>query len=182
MKVYTKSGDNGTTGLLGGGKYPKSDNIFEVLGTLDELNASLGLLYNARITEVTEPIKIIQNELFQIGAQIADKKAKDTDYKFLAQSTQNLEEIIDKLDKKLPELKNFILSTGAENAVKLHYSRAICRRLERALSKFYNSEDKAGKENVLKYINRLSDFLFVAARFVNFKLGVKEEIWNSRKT
>lgn len=178
MSVYTKNGDGGKTSLLSEGKYSKSSEIFDVLGSIDELSASLGLLYKSRIKEVVEFIEPVQNDLFLLGSLIADKKTSQKNYDEFDDKVMGLEDKIDEYDECLPPLKNFILPSGAENAVRLHQSRVICRRLERELVKYYAKQiDVKGKDQILKYVNRLSDALFVFARYVNFKLGVKDQIW-----
>ncbi len=178
MSIYTKNGDGGKTSLLSEGKYSKSGEIFDVLGSIDELSASMGLLYNSRIKEVVDFIEPVQSDLFLLGSLIADKKASQKKYDEFELKVTEMEDKIDEYDECLPPIKNFILPSGAESAVRLHQSRVICRRLERELVKYYAKQvDIKGKEQVLKYINRLSDALFVFARFVNFKLGVKDQIW-----
>lgn len=178
MSIYTKNGDKGKTSLLSEGEYSKSSEIFDVLGSIDELNASLGLLYNCRVKEVVDFIEGVQSDLFLMGSLIADKKTKQEKYVEFDTMSADLEEKIDEYDECLPPLKNFILPSGAENSVRLHQSRVICRRLERELVKYYAKQlDVKGKDQVLKYINRLSDALFVFARYMNFKLGVKDQIW-----
>lgn len=178
MKVYTKTGDLGETSLFGGKRVNKTHEILDVLGTLDELNATLGLLSTSRTPEVKAPVLEVQNDIFTLGAYIANPKTTVAQYKILAEKTQTLEARIDNLEQKLPELKNFILPIGAHSAVYLHLARAMTRRLERSLVSYYNtSDDIKGREYVLPYINRLSDFLFVLARFANQKLGVQDYIW-----
>lgn len=148
-KIYTKKGDFGETGLLGGKRVPKSDPLVEALGTIDELNAILGTLG-------LRELERIQREIMQINAYIAGFKTKIPSEKYLEKS-------IDKMQKELPELKNFILPKGP-----FHLARAVCRRAERqAVSAGFK----------IKYLNRLSDYLFVLARYVNFKNHMPEIIW-----
>ncbi len=149
MKIYTKKGDFGETGLLGGRRVPKSDPIVEALGSIDELNAILGTLDNPELPR-------IQAELMLINSYIAGFKTAIPD-------TGELEKSIDKMEIGLPKLTNFILPKGL-----LHMARAICRRAERRVV-------VAGFK--IKYLNRLSDYLFVLARYVNFKNHVPEIIW-----
>lgn len=178
MSIYTKNGDKGKTGLLGKGEYSKSSEIFDVLGSIDELCASLGMLYNCRVKKIATFIERVQNDLFLLGSLIADEKTPQIKYAEFDSKTEELEKKIDEYDSNLPPLKNFILPGGTEHAVRLHQSRVICRRLERELAKYYlKKSDVRGKDQVLKYVNRLSDTFFVLARYLNFKLGVKDKIW-----
>ncbi len=179
MKIYTKSGDTGETSLIGGKRVSKSAEIFNVLGTLDELNASLGFLQLVRIKEVKELTVQIQSDLFQLGALLSKKEITQNEMAGLFSKTTFYEGIMDNLDKELPELKNFILPGGSLYSSYLHTSRAICRRAERSLVDYLNKNNYGGMEGVLSYLNRLSDLLFVLARYTNSKLGVRDQIWNS---
>jgi cob(I)alamin adenosyltransferase len=178
MSIYTKTGDKGETSLYSGGKFPKSSQVFEVLGNMDELNASLGLVKAPKSKEINTQIHKIQSELFEIGTYIADQRKTAEADEFLKTRTESLESLIDLWDKELPELKNFILPGGTNTAAQLHLSRAICRRLERSLVR-YLEEEKLEETEYRKYFNRLSDLLFVMARYSNHKGGVSDIIWGS---
>lgn len=174
-KIYTKTGDKGTTGTFFG-KMAKSDQLAEALGAIDELNSWIGycrsnnspptpLFGKERGTKgvsLESELKRIQNNLLTIGSQLAGSKKRIKSFE-----TIHLEKLIDKLTKDLPKLSNFIYPTGYLQVV-----RAICRRTEREV---VAAEIK--EKNILKYLNRLSDALFTMARWVNFKTGVKEEVW-----
>jgi cob(I)alamin adenosyltransferase len=180
-KIYTKTGDNGETSLRGGGVYPKSDAVFEVLGTLDELNACLGLVKAPRMKQINHIVKEVQNDLFSFGAFIADPQSSEKELFELENRVVWLEERIDLTDKEIPPLDNFIIPGGSNTSAQLHLARAVCRRLERRLVEL-GRKDRSGKkihgmEVLVKYFNRLSDMLFVLARYVNFKSGVKDIIW-----
>lgn len=153
MPIYTKTGDKGKTGLYNKKRVPKDSPIVEALGSIDELNAVLGTIKLPQLTE-------IQKDLMLINASVAGYKTEIPD-------VQKLEKEIDRMEKTLPKLKNFILPQG-----RLHFARAVCRRAERALIKC-----KINNVKCKIYLNRLSDYLFVLARYVNYKGGVKEIIW-----
>lgn len=178
MKIYTKKGDAGSSTLIGEANISKEDPVFHLLGTLDELNACLGFIQKTRIKEVREICIRIQNKLFNIGAVIANTDSKESDYYFLTSETQQMETEIDRLQEKVPLLSDFILPGGTETSSRLHMARAICRRLERVCVTFYTHSSAHGNEFVLKYINRLSDLLFVLARYANYKVGVADQIWD----
>lgn len=153
MKIYTKTGDKGETGLFGGKRVKKSDKIVEALGSIDELNATLGTL--------DIPLEDIQKDLMVIAARIAGFPKRK------ALSVKKLEKEIDKMQEELPELRNFILPKG-----QIHLARAVCRRIERRII-----DSGFRRNDTLKYLNRLSDYLFVLARFINYKNKIKETVW-----
>lgn len=178
MKIYTRTGDKGTTALFGGSRHSKSKAIFEVLGSLDELNAHLGFAAASKNKIISKTVVAIQNDLFQIGAWIADKRQLTKKTSQIAELVTNFESTMDELDKTLPSLTNFILPGGTQDSLHLHLARTVCRRLERQMVKNISDYNKNG---LLKYINRLSDLLFVLARYSNFKAKVKDTIWEQRK-
>jgi cob(I)alamin adenosyltransferase len=178
MSIYTKNGDTGETSLYSGGRFSKSDHVFDVLGDLDELNASLGMVKAPRIKEINELVHSMQQELFEVGTYIADRRRTTEAYDFLKKRTADFEQHIDLLDRELPPLKNFILPGGSSTASALHLSRSICRRLERSLVGYLEKEGLEEKEYRM-YFNRLSDLLFVMARYSNFRAGVKDIVWNA---
>lgn len=187
-KIYTKTGDTGETSLLGGTRVSKSDIRLDAYGTVDELNSILGLslsyLRAAKIKadHLEDTLKAVQNELFVIGSQLActDSELAQKLPQLQAQFTTLLENEIDKMNESLPELKNFILPGGSLAASTLHVARTVCRRAERNtiriinLSKVVTKQDKA----VVIALNRLSDYLFVAARYINFIEKQNETVWS----
>jgi cob(I)alamin adenosyltransferase len=146
------------------------------LGTLDELNSSLSFVSNTRVKEIAELVDKLQNDLFEIGGVVANPKSSKKDFLWLEIQTKDFEKQIDKLTKKLPELKNFILPAGSQDSCHLHKARAICRRVERLVV----SQNQDKHEYLLKYLNRASDLIFTLARFSNFKLRISEKVWKSR--
>ena len=181
MKIYTRTGDDGTTGLFGGRRVAKSDPRIECYGTVDELNATLGLAAATAGAprELSAMLAQIQNELFVIGSHLATPQ---DDTRRLAQvpdldesAIARLESQIDAADAELPPLRNFILPGGAEAAARLHLARTVCRRAERLLVAFAGEE--AIEPLVLRYLNRLSDWLFVYARWCNHRAGVADVPW-----
>lgn len=180
MAIYTKRGDGGKTSLLSGGggrkKLISKDSLkLEVLGTIDELNSFLGVTISfSNITELSSYLKQVQNNLLTICSIIAGKK-----FTFSMLETKKLEKIIDKFEKALPSLKHFILPGGTVFASHLQYARSLARKAERIVVKLSKKEKVSSK--ILAYLNRLSDFLFILARYANFEAKVKEEIWLSDK-
>jgi cob(I)alamin adenosyltransferase len=177
MPIYTKKGDKGTTSLIDGTKVSKGSAIPHAVGTVDELNAHLGmakrLLRDAQEMQTGDQdfIVVIQKDLFCIGSYLAGKKdgIKDLDAHIL-----NFETIIDKITNDLPELKNFILPGGSQVGAQLHIARTVCRRAERAVVEVEQNE------TILKYLNRLSDLLFMMARTCNSNMQEDEIIWNKK--
>ncbi|MGB9665171.1 MAG: cob(I)yrinic acid a,c-diamide adenosyltransferase [Ignavibacteria bacterium] len=180
MKIYTKTGDDGTTGLFGGKRVLKDDDRVDTYGEIDELNSVIGLAVNFVLSkDVKTDLKEIQNQLFNIGAFLATPVEDRSKLKFLNNISDEdviqLEKRIDFYDEKLPELKNFILPGGATSAGFLHFARTVCRRCERKIVKFALKEE--ADKIYIKYFNRLSDFLFIVARYENYFAGVKEVEW-----
>jgi cob(I)alamin adenosyltransferase len=178
MKIYTKTGDDGTTGLYGGDRVRKNDARLECYGTLDELNAAIGLAAVAAEKKLLQYLRTIQNELFVIGSHLATPKESPSAAKLpiLEDSAiTRLEMEIDAAEAELDPLRNFILPGGSECAARLHLARAICRRAERLLVSF--SLDRPVDANLLTYLNRLSDWLFVHARWANRREGVDDIPW-----
>lgn len=180
VKIYTRTGDRGKTSLYGGQRISKDHLRVETYGTIDELNAALGTAHSF----ITDPkirsiIEKIQNELFNIGAELSNptKVGKDKKQIFTLgkDKIQYMETIIDYFDEKLPPLRNFILPGGSNSASLLQLSRSIARRAERRLISLSRREKI--NENLLSYVNRLSDFLFVLSRYLNKKAGGNETIW-----
>ena len=173
MPYYTRRGDDGTSGLLGEGRPAKSDPVFNAIGEIDELNSAIGIaLYYTHDDIVRKHLKVVQNELFIIGANLASPKVKIVHASLDAASVVRLEGAIDEMGGRLPALKKFVIPGGCEAAVHLHLARSVARRAERsivALSK-RRRVDKA----LVSYMNRLSSYLFVAALYLNYTEGIKE--------
>jgi cob(I)alamin adenosyltransferase len=181
MKIYTKTGDDGATSLFAGGRVRKDHPRVEAYGTVDELNALLGLV---RAHDLPAPapdwLEGIQNDLFVIGADLATPLDAKVDWlaRLDDSAAQRLESHIDRLDEDLPLLRHFILPGGTPAAAHLHVARTVCRRAERIGVTL--SEAEKINPNVLIYLNRLSDFLFTLARWVNLKMGENETKWAVR--
>ncbi|OGH88351.1 MAG: ATP:cob(I)alamin adenosyltransferase [Candidatus Magasanikbacteria bacterium RIFOXYC2_FULL_42_28] len=177
-KIYTKTGDTGQTSLLGGARTDKDCISLMVIGEIDELNAELGMaraLLGA--SEPAEFLRKISRDLFKVGSELAATQNENVSAsldKIDSAQILELEKEIDKIWGELPELKNFILPGGCVASASLHKARAICRRAERALVTL-GRETKLRPE-IYQYLNRLSDYLFATARFVNFKNSIEEEI------
>lgn len=178
MKIYTKKGDFGQTSLFGGDRVPKSSTRIEAYGTVDELNSIIGwTLCDSMTAESKERLKTIQEHLFVLGADLATPESSKTRIDRVdEQEIEYLESAIDDMSESLPELKNFILPGGSPTGAKLHIARTICRRAERLAVLCMEKEEKISGLT-LKYLNRLSDFLFVAARYENREADTPEETW-----
>jgi cob(I)alamin adenosyltransferase len=178
VKIYTKTGDTGETGLPGGGRVPKDATVTEVCGTVDELNTALGLARAARLPDdVDLLLDRIQSQLFDLGAEVARLGAETESTCVIdAAGVRALEEAIDRFDAELPPLRNFILPGGTFAAAELHFARAVCRRAERRLVVLMR-EVPGLSLVILVYLNRLSDLLFVLARLINVRAGQAETIW-----
>ncbi len=180
MKIYTKTGDKGETGLIGGTRVSKSALRVEAYGEVDELNAVLGNA-RARVTDQTinDCLLDIQRDLFAIGAQLADPRGqveKKAEKAAVNEGrVKELEALIDRYDSMLPPLRSFILPGGTETGAILHLARAVCRRAERRMVAL--SQEAPLTPVLLAYINRLSDLLFILARAVNREAGVEEIPW-----
>tara|TARA_B110000967_G_scaffold112061_1_gene114717 strand:- start:144 stop:719 length:576 start_codon:yes stop_codon:yes gene_type:complete len=189
MKIYTKTGDNGTTALFGGTRVKKYNSRIESYGTVDELNSYLGLIKDQDISdEAKASLLKIQNELFTLGAMLATPPGKETLKngeerlnipKIDDTSILFLENEIDKMDAVLPQMTHFVLPGGHQAVSFCHIARCVCRRAER-LSVELNDEEPLN-ENILKYLNRLSDYLFVLARKLSLDLKIEEIKWIPKK-
>jgi len=172
MKIYTGTGDDGSTGLLGGDRASKSSARLHACGTLDELNAVLGLvLTDGPLPEIVKGhIEEIQKLLFTVGADIATPhKIRLKIPKIGSEEISKVEKWIDDFSAKLPELKNFILPGGSMSGAHLHLARTVCRRAERWIVELNAGEPV--NENIIPFMNRLGDYLFTAARFANKENG-----------
>jgi cob(I)alamin adenosyltransferase len=185
LKIYTKTGDSGDTGLFGGTRVSKADPRVAAYGDVDELNAYLGLaraaLRGADDTELSAMIERVQRDLFALGARLADPGHKIADRVTKAAVTAGditrLEEWIDTLESTLPPLRRFILAGGSPAGASLHVARTICRRAERAMVGLLAGDREAFEPDLLIYVNRLSDLLFVMARRANQRAGTPEIEW-----
>jgi len=179
MKIYTKGGDQGETGLFGGSRVSKDHGRIETYGTMDELNACLGVAISLKLpSEVQTRILRIQGELFQLGAELATPVGRKYASKLIDQADiVKLEKEIDEMESKLSPLKTFILPGGTQAASQIHFARCVCRRAERLLVTLTKSEQI--RPEAIQYLNRLSDYLFVTARYLNFLSGVTDVPWLS---
>jgi cob(I)alamin adenosyltransferase len=182
VKIYTKTGDDGTTGLFGGGRVKKASARVDAYGTVDELNATIGVARAARLEPDTEAVLArVQEDLFTIGAELAcvpGKEAKLSMRLVGAADAVRLEKAIDAAEVGLPPLKQFVLPGGSPQAAALHFARTVCRRAERAVLLLGGSEEPAARGDLVVYLNRLSDLLFVLARRANATVGVADVPWN----
>ncbi len=181
MKIYTRTGDDGTSGLIGGSRVLKSDARLECYGTIDELNAARRAAAVAGDEALTAMLRAVQADLFVIGSHLAtpDKSAKSPSLPPLDDAmTARLEAQIDAAEAALPPLQNFILPGGGEAAARLHVARAVCRRAERLLVVF--AAGQPVHATIMAYLNRLSDWLFVQARLANHLAGVADIPWIPR--
>jgi cob(I)alamin adenosyltransferase len=183
VKIYTKTGDAGQTGLFDGTRVPKSDSRVSTYGDVDELNAWLGLARSALAgeTELIEMLIQIQRDLFALGARLADPShriAARVDKATIGPADiTRLEQWIDMLDSLLPPLRRFVLAGGSQAGAALHVARTVCRRAERAMVSLRAADAAAVEADLLIYINRLSDLLFVLARVVNLRADTPEIEW-----
>ena len=180
MKLYTKQGDDGTTGLSGGARVSKNDPRVRGYGDVDETNAAIGVaLAICGDDEVNPWLLRIQSDLFSIGAELATPNGSGGLHDIDAASVTRMETWIDTATDEVSPLKSFILPGGAAAAAALHAARTVCRRAERAVVDL--SQQQAVRREVIHYMNRLSDFLFAVARLVNHRLGDQEQTWPSSK-
>ncbi|MCF6349692.1 MAG: cob(I)yrinic acid a,c-diamide adenosyltransferase [Flavobacteriaceae bacterium] len=189
MKIYTKTGDKGETSLFGGTRVPKYDDRIEAYGTVDELNAYIGLIRDQKVTDsIKENLRTVQNDLFTLGAMLATPKEKETLKngkkrlnipKINQSSVLNLENQIDLMNKDLKPMTNFILPGGHTTVSYCHIARCVCRRAERLVVRL--SEEQVIDNNIIMYLNRLSDYLFVLARKLTLDNQVKETPWKPQK-
>ncbi|HET7375367.1 MAG TPA: cob(I)yrinic acid a,c-diamide adenosyltransferase [Anaerolineae bacterium] len=181
-KLYTRTGDEGTTALGGGQRVPKDSLRVEAYGTVDELNSQIGLaLAHGLSPRLTEALPVIQNELFHLGSNLAFREEDKAHYQLPAidqRHIDQLEALIDELNGVVGPLENFILPGGTIGAAQLHVARTICRRAERIASALARAEPIG--EFVIRYLNRLSDALFVMARYENKQRGLTEPLWDPR--
>ena len=181
MKIYTKTGDKGTTSLIGGTKVPKSHLRIEAYGTVDELNSWIGLIRDQQINnDAVKELLEIQDRLFTIGSLLAADPEKS---RMKLPSIKNedvtfLEHKIDEMNEVIPELKSFILPGGHTTVSYCHVARCVCRRAERLIVNL--NENSTLDNQIIIYINRLSDYLFTLARYLGHQLNISESPWSPR--
>jgi len=181
-KIYTRRGDAGDTALGGGQRVPKDSLRVEAYGAVDELNSAIGVaVAEGLCARLAQVLPVIQNELFHLGSDlcfIEEDKAKYALPQIEERHIQALEALIDEMTAVVGPLENFILPGGSPGSAYLHVARAVCRRAERVVTALARQE--VAGDHVLAYLNRLSDALFVMARYENHAQGVAEPLWNSR--
>jgi cob(I)alamin adenosyltransferase len=181
VKIYTKTGDDGTTGLFGGGRVKKASARVEAYGTVDELNATLGLARASKLDPFAESVLAqTQVDLFTVGAELACVPGKEDKLGMTlidGDDAARLERAIDDAEKELAPLKTFVLPGGSPQAAALHLARTVCRRAEREVLAM---DDVTPRADVVIYLNRLSDLLFTLARHANLKAGVEDVPWAPR--
>ena len=183
-KIYTKTGDRGETGLGNGRRVSKDYLRIEAIGAVDEVNAWIGMVqtqnHNSKLkTNLADCLRKIQNNLFYTGALLGKAKIDNHTQlvRILTERTRELENDIDTLTNELPPLTNFILPGGSVTGAAIHVARTVCRRAERRVVSLMKSENDESLAPVIMYLNRLSDFFFTLARFVNMQAGAEEEKW-----
>jgi cob(I)alamin adenosyltransferase len=187
IPVYTRTGDRGTSSLFNGERAAKSSRVFDALGASDELNAHLGLAHvecGPRHARLAEMLSELMSRVMDVGSNVATPASSSSPERRRRVSlptdlAQRVERWIDELDEPLPPLRNFVLPGGCRGAAQLHVARTVCRRLERTLWALH--EEDPVDEGVLVFANRMSDWLFVAARHVCFKEGVEEVVYKKAK-
>lgn len=176
MKIYTKTGDDGNTGLQGNFRISKSHPRIIAYGTVDEVNAALGMvLTNILDDDIVKLLTKIQNDLFLVGADLSNPNLNDVKNRVTLEMILNLEHAIDKFESELPPLTNFILPGGNIAGAQLHYVRTIARRAETQIVQL--SEKDEINSNCIKYLNRLSDLFFVMGRLINHRIGKDDILW-----
>lgn len=180
MKIYTKTGDSGQTGLIGGTRVWKNNPRLEAYGTIDELNAFIGVLTTGAFPENIQPfLQRVQHKLFAVGSHLATDLSK-TNLKAASiireEDILELEEAIDRMDETLPPLNNFVLPGGSTAGAHAHVCRTVTRRAERKIMDLIQTDIQID-ETILKYINRLSDYFFTLSRYLIVSEGHKEFFW-----
>lgn len=184
MKIYTRGGDDGSTGLYGGDRVSKADPRVDAYGSVDELNAVLGWV---RVADPSDNIDAIlmaaQETCFRLGAWLASAPGKDPGIEQVSEEdVELLEAAIDAMETELEPLKSFILPGGSELGARLHVARTVCRRAERAVVALAAQSPDEVEGIAIRWVNRLSDLLFVQARWANFRNGTSEVPWQPRKS
>ena len=178
VKIYTRTGDDGTTGLFGGPRVQKDHDRIEAFGTVDELNAALGVISSHCTEDLCVQLNQIQSDLFAIGAVLATPDTEKLSIESVGdRNIEQIEAWIDQHEAELSPLKSFILPGGTPLAAQLHWGRTVCRRAERRV--ITGSEElDSDWSTIVMYLNRLSDYLFVLARLANHRAGQTETPWN----
>ncbi len=181
MKIYTKAGDRGQTGLLGGGRASKDHPRIEAFGSVDELNSMLGLARAEGLPAAQDAVVArVQAELFDLGAELAaEDPSRHPGHIITSVQISQLEDDIDRFDQSLPALRHFILPGGSRAAAAVHIARAVCRRAERRVVHLAAMSDQRVSPHVIVYLNRLGDLLFVIARAVNAAVGQADVLWKN---
>ncbi len=189
MKIYTKQGDQGETGLFGGIRVPKDHLRIRTYGTLDELNSILGMAiarmdseeaHDGRFLDLRSRLLRVQCELFQVGAELATPRGKDPGIELVSiEHVDELEAEIDQMEEKLAPLKSFILPGGSRLAAELHLARTVARRAEREVVVLHRAEPQ--RDDLMKFMNRLSDYFFVCARYANQLLECEDTPWVAKR-
>ena len=176
MKIYTKTGDDGNTGLQGDFRIAKSHPRILAYGTVDEANAMIGVvLSNVLDDDVREVLNTIQNELFLLGSDLSNQNLNDLKNRISLDMVEKLEKIIDNFELELPPITNFILPGGNVAAAQIHQVRTIVRRAETLVVQLSDKDEI--NSNCIKYLNRLSDLMFVMGRLINKRNGIEDIIW-----
>ena len=183
MKIYTRTGDQGTTGLLGGARVGKDNLRIEAYGTVDELNSVIGLCRDLIVEENSrEILREVQDRLFTIGSSLACDPIKEPKMRLpdlKETDVELLEKEMDRMNEELPEMKNFVLPGGHPTVSHLHIARCVARRAERCCVRL-ELESLEVEPVILKYLNRLSDYLFILSRYTGMKLNAPEIPWKPR--
>ena len=175
-KIYTRGGDTGETSLGDGSRVSKLDCRIGAFGTVDELNSALGVVLAGEVADaVRAPLERIQNELFDVGADLSVPWGASDRLRVEQRMIDALEELCDRFNESLPELRSFVLPGGTEAAARLHVARTVCRRAEREV--LLGAQEVELNPLVLAYLNRLSDLLFILARSANAEAGSEEPLW-----
>ena len=176
MKIYTKTGDDGNTGLQGDFRISKSHPRILAYGTVDEANAAIGVvLTNTLDDDISQLLNQIQNDLFLLGSDLSNQNLNDLKNRVTLEMIEKLEESIDKFESELPPITNFILPGGNVAASQIHQVRTIVRRAETLVVKLSDKDEI--NSNCIKYLNRLSDLMFVMGRLINKRNGIEDIIW-----
>lgn len=177
MRIYSRTGDDGSTGLIGGARASKGDPQMDAIGEVDELNAALGFARATGLRPETDALLLeVQSHLFSLGAELASDDDGLMAVRDLQSAwTDRLERAIDRMEEGLEPLRHFILPAGTPGACALHLARGVARRAERAVTRF--GDDAQVRPELRRFLNRLSDALFVAARYENAGAGRPETIW-----
>lgn len=180
MKIYTKTGDGGETGLQGGKRISKSDERIRAYGNVDEINSVLGLVLSHKIDhDIEELLKKIQNELFVLGSDLSNPDMNEKNNRISKNLIEVLEKKIDEYENELPQLSNFILPGGSHSASLIHLARTVTRRAETCVVSL--SQKEKINEYCQVYLNRLSDLLFVIARVLNKRSKTPDIVWKPKK-